>query len=180
MTGSTLRSVRADEVPGRTVSSLVAFPPCVQGRLRPQKDRAVKHDPYDLTVFKGSVPKPVTEGGIGKAKPARSKRTTASPERIAEIRAKKCQTCRLCGATANVNAHHLIPRSLGGLWTESNIVGLHGSGTTGCHGLVEARNKPACHLLRTLLSDAEYAYVVGKKGEAFLDRYYPAIWEKAA
>jgi len=119
--------------------------------------------------------------GIGLPKPRANKRTDASPQRKAEIRAKKAQECRLCGATGGafeVNAHHLIPRSLGGVWTESNIVGLCGSGTTGCHGLVEARDRAACAALRRSLTDAEYSYVVSKKGEGFLDRYYPVSWEK--
>jgi 5-methylcytosine-specific restriction endonuclease McrA len=116
-------------------------------------------------------------GGVGRKKPQANKRTDASPARKAEIHAKKCRECRLCGTTFCVNAHHLIPRSLGGIWTESNIVGLCGSGTTGCHGLVEARNRTACHVLRTTLTDAEYSYLVSKKGEDWLERYYPAVWE---
>lgn len=130
--------------------------------------------------FRGSVPKPSSGGGIGKKKPVKNKRTHASPERIAEIRAKKCQECRLCGVTSNVNAHHLISRAQGGPWTMWNIVGLCGSGTTGCHGLVEARDKAACHLLRTLLTDHEYSYLVSKRSEEWLNRRYPPIWEKAA
>lgn len=117
--------------------------------------------------------------GIGMPKPLRNKRTKASPERIAEIRTKKLDYCRVCETTNGLTAHHLIPRSLGGLWTESNIVGLCGSGTTGCHGLVEARDRRACAALRRSLSDPEYSYVVAKKGEDFLDRYYPILWERA-
>jgi len=120
--------------------------------------------------------------GIGLPKPQANKRTDASPARKAEIRAKKCGECRVCGRAFGlipINAHHLIPRSLGGVWTESNIVGLCGSGTTGCHGLVEARDRVACAALRRSLTDAEYSYIVAKKGEAFLDRYYPVAWEKA-
>ena len=133
-------------------------------------------DPYDLTVFKGPVPKPgASVGGIGR--PKRKRPTKTSPERVAEIRAKKCESCRLCGATGNVNAHHLIPRGMGGTiggeWTESNVVGLCGSGTTGCHGLIEARDPAATYLLRASLTDAEYAYVVGKAGEGWLERRYP-------
>lgn len=125
-----------------------------------------------------------SDGGIGRPKPKANKRTDASPARKAEIRAKKCDRCRVCGQPHTllmgpaINAHHLIPRSLGGLWTESNIVGLCGSGTTGCHGLVEARDRVACAALRRSLTDAEYSYIVAKKGEAFLDRYYPVAWEK--
>lgn len=116
--------------------------------------------------------------GIGMPKPLSNKRTKASPARIAEIRAKKLDYCRCCGTGDGLTAHHLIPRSLGGIWTESNIVGLCGSGTTGCHGLVEARDRRACVALRRSLTDAEYSYVVAKKGEGFLDRYYPVRYER--
>jgi hypothetical protein len=119
------------------------------------------------------------------SRPKRKRPTKASPARIEEIRAKKAQECRLCGTTENVNAHHLIPRgaggTIGGMWTESNIVGLCGHGNTdGCHGLVEKKDRAACHLLRSLLTDAEYSYVVSKMGEGWLDQKYPGIWEGAA
>lgn len=131
-------------------------------------------DPYgDLTACKPD-PRPArTSGGIARAKPTKNKRTAASPARITEIREKKCRECRLCGTGRSVNAHHLIPRSQGGIWTESNIVGLCGSGTTGCHGLIEANDPAATYLLRARLTDAEYAYVVTKMGEGWLDRRLP-------
>ena len=134
--------------------------------------------------YKGPVPKPeASVGGMGR--PKRNRPTKASPARIEEIRAKKCQECRLCGTTVRVNAHHLIPRgmggTIGGAWTESNVVGLCGTGnSSGCHGLVESKDRAACHLLRALLTDAEYAYVVGKMGEQWLENRYPVIWEGAA
>ena len=118
--------------------------------------------------------------GTGQPKPKRNRRTAASPERIAEIRAKKCQECRLCGKTANVTAHHLVPRSQGGQWVAWNIVGLCGSGTTGCHGLIEARDKAACYLLRARLTDHEYSFLVQHMGEGWLDRKYPALPEEGA
>ena len=107
--------------------------------------------------------------------PKKPRRTSASHARIAEIRAKKVdgQPCRVCGTLDQVTAHHLIPRSLGGVWTESNIVGLCGHGTAGCHGDVEARHADALYRLRASLTDAEYSYVVEKAGEQFLARYYP-------
>jgi hypothetical protein len=63
--------------------------------------------------------------------------------------------------------------TIGGEWTESNIVGLCGSGTTGCHGLIEARDPAATYLLRARLTDAEYSYVVTKMGEGWLERRFP-------
>lgn len=112
----------------------------------------------------------------------KAKRTDASRGRIAEIRAKKVdgQACRVCGGVPDgrvhvwlVTAHHLIPRSLGGLWTESNIVPLCGDGTRGCHGDIERRHPDALYKLRASLTDAEYSYVCERAGEGFLDRYYP-------
>lgn len=136
-------------------------------------------DPFDLTVYRGPVPKPISKGGIGRKKPQANKKTAASPERIAEIREKKCSDgCRLCGKHP-ATAHHLIPRSQQGIWTESNIVGLCGDGVQGCHGLIESRDRAACHLLRSLLTDAEYSYLISKKGEEWLERRYPAVWTAA-
>lgn len=128
-------------------------------------------------------PKPSrSSGGVGRPKPRT--RSHASRERIAEIRAKKATVCRLCGTTTNVDAHHLVPRgmggSAGGLWTESNVIGLCGPGNAaGCHGLVESRDKQACATLRARLTDAEYSYVVTKRSDAWLDWRYPVEWRAA-
>lgn len=128
-------------------------------------------DPYDLTAFKGSRPKPAPSvGGIGR--PKRTRPTKAAPDVIAAIRERKAQTCRPCGTRENVNAHHLIPRgtggTIGGRWIDDNILGLCGSGVSGCHG-----DPAACYLLRARLTDAEYAYIVTVMGEGWIDRRYP-------
>lgn len=122
-------------------------------------------------------PKPVASvGGMGR--PKRKTPLRVSRERISEIRAKKAQECRLCGTTDQVQAHHLVPRGMGGTiggeWTESNVVGLCGHGNVdGCHGLIENRDPAATYLLRASLTDAEYSYVVTKMGEGWLERKYP-------
>ena len=54
-----------------------------------------------------------------------------------------------------------------------NIASLCGSGTTGCHGLVEERDPEACGKLRLNLRTEQIVYVLAKKGKDFLDRYYP-------
>jgi hypothetical protein len=138
--------------------------------------------------FKGPRFKPeASVGGMGR--PKRNRPTKASPARIEEIRSKKCQRCLLCGNGPTeqmpINAAHLIPKgmggTIGGVWTEANIVGLCGHGNLdGCHALIEKKDRPACHLLRSLLSDAEYSYVVSKMGEQWLDNKYPVIWEGTA
>lgn len=105
--------------------------------------------------------KRTTPGGIGKPKPLRSHgfRKVATREEWAEIVAAKQGVCRLCGrGHYRITYHHLVPRSLGGDDVADNIVPLCGSGTTGCHGEVEARRPIALKLLLGALSDAEYAY----------------------
>jgi hypothetical protein len=80
--------------------------------------------------------------------------------------------CRLCHSPF-MSRHHLVSRSLRGDDVEANLVPLCGSGTTGCHGAVEARDPMVCSLLRSRLTEAELAYVLEKKGADFLARYYP-------
>src|SRR5688500_4725357 len=101
-------------------------------------------------------------------KPARRvKATTAEWE---QIRARKLDgwPCRVCEAFQAATLHHLVSKSLGGDDVADNCVPLCGSGTTGCHGLVEAYDEWACSLLGFRLTAAEREYVVGKKGADFL------------
>lgn len=158
---------------------------CRKGAPQPGCSRhTVEAGDLGAASFKGPVPKPASSvGGMGR--PKRIRPLKVSRERILEIKAKKCDECRLCGKPGPVDAHHLVPRGMGGTiggeWTESNVVGLCGHGNVdGCHGLVESRDRAACHLLRSLLTDAEYSYVTTKMGEQWLDLRYPVQWEGAA
>ncbi|HXH35240.1 MAG TPA: hypothetical protein VNJ54_12655 [Plantibacter sp.] len=65
-----------------------------------------------------------------------------------------------------------MSKSLGGDDLADNLVPLCGSGTTGCHGLVEAFDPRACSLLGMRLTEAERAYVIGRKGAYYLERRY--------
>ena len=113
------------------------------------------------------------------ARPAR-KPTRPSERRQAQMRAAKQGHCRLCGKPGT-NLHHVIPRSRGlAAWSESNLVPLCGSGTTGCHGLIEAHDRAACQRLAERLTDAEYAYVIEAAGEGFLERRYGIRYVNAA
>jgi hypothetical protein len=72
--------------------------------------------------------------------------------------------------------HHLVPKSLGGDDVIENLIPLCGTGTTGCHGIYEDRApgwRMIAGMIRKALSVEKVGYVVGKKGEDFLDRYYP-------
>jgi 5-methylcytosine-specific restriction endonuclease McrA len=104
----------------------------------------------------------------------RYRRKVASPKQWAAIRAEKLdeQPCAICGDYSPLTAHHLVPRSAGGDDVPENIVGLCGDGTTFCHGAVTRRDSGALQELARSLTDAEYAYVVGKLGEGALSRLF--------
>ena len=105
--------------------------------------------------FKGPVPKPTSAGGVSRKKPAKNKRRKAGSKRWAEIRAAKCQSCRVCGTTSgHIHAHHLIRQGTD-LWvstdTENNVVGLCGQ----CHADLHAGRDEVKKILRFRLRAAE-------------------------
>lgn len=63
------------------------------------------------------------------------------------------EECALCGAV-DFSLHHVLKRSQGGDDVRENIVALCGSGTTGCHGLVEASDDATCRYFGTYLLSA--------------------------
>lgn len=85
---------------------------------------------------------------------------------------QKGGVCRVCGTQWYRSLHHVVSRSLGGDDVADNLVPLCGTGTTGCHGLVEAGDPWACTRLAERLSAGEWRYVVGKKGVGFMERRY--------
>ena len=143
----------------------------------------MSHDRNDLTAFRGMVTRPEpTPGGVGrpKTKEARRFRVKASPQRWAEIRDRKlgdCYVCRYLGIeqTRPATLHHVVAKSLGGSDTESNCVPLCGTGTTGHHGLIEARDPDTCQAFAAALQlydDDAYSYAIEKLGEdGWLRRY---------
>ena len=108
------------------------------------------------------------------ADPKPPKRVKADQNEWQRIRARKLTgwPCRICDAEKADSLHHIVPKSLGGDDVSDNLVPLCGSGTTGCHGLVEARDVWACSLLGARLTAAERRYVRTVKGAVFLERYY--------
>lgn len=103
--------------------------------------------------------------GIGQAKRKRG----ASPSRIAEIRAKKAQTCRVCPNVEGfaVHAHHLVRRGSPwfGEWSEGNIVGLCAE----CHQALHAGDDRVRKILRARLTDAEVRYTDFRAYEGYID-----------
>lgn len=86
------------------------------------------------------------------------------------------QPCWICGGRST-NTHHIYPRGQGGDDRLENFAALCGSGTTGCHGRIEARDPVARARLRLALRDENLLYLSAKLGvehaRAWLDRNYP-------
>lgn len=85
--------------------------------------------------------------------------------------------CFVCGERWQ-SLHHLYPRSQGGDDVAVNLVPLCGSGTTGCHGRVEARDKEARAAVRANLLEGHKWYLTYKLGHgapAWLDKAYPEL-----
>lgn len=104
----------------------------------------------------------------------RYRRKVASPKRWQAIIDAKGATCRLVAdvfpgpSPAGVQYHHLVPRDLGGDDVADNIVPL----CQHCHDAVTRRQPDHVRALLDALSDAEYAYAVGRAGEGWAERIY--------
>lgn len=98
----------------------------------------------------------------------RYRRRVASPKQWAAIREAKLDRCRVCGNLGGLHLHHLVPRDWHGDDLADNLVPL----CSYCHPQVTMLREHAVHALLTSLSDAEYAYAVGKAGEAAFERIY--------
>lgn len=81
--------------------------------------------------------------------------------------------CAACGNPAS-NAHHLVSLAQRGCDTAANLVSLCGSGTSGCHGKVHANDEATRRAIRASLRDDQVEYIIGKKGQEWLNRRYPA------
>jgi len=75
-------------------------------------------------------------------------------------------TCVLCGEPGTL--HHIYPKGQGGDDVEENLIGLCGSGTTGCHGLItgedEITRRDLGQYLLLQRPDA-ISYIISKLGE---------------
>lgn len=120
--------------------------------------------------------RPSTEGGIGRAKPLKNRRTRSGKGTLNAIRAAKCMNgCRLCPTAVGIEPHHLIPRARGGLWHFDNICGL----CHDCHEKVTRNDPEKLAALAAALTDSEYAYVHDELGEGALERLFHVRYERA-
>jgi hypothetical protein len=108
----------------------------------------------------------------------RYRRKVASAKQWQKITAeKKKGPCRVCKQptthlaawqASSVTFHHVVPRDFGGDDVAENIVPLCFT----CHGFVTVLEPQACLALCASLTDAEYAYAIGKLGEGAFERVY--------
>lgn len=110
-------------------------------------------------VFKGPDPKVKPRGP---KKEGRVKDPKVTSRTVAKRRACFCGgTLPGCDGKA-ATGHHVLSKAQGGDDVEANIVPASGSGTTGCHGLIEAENVTARRVLGEYLVLERYdtiAYV---------------------
>lgn len=109
------------------------------------------------------------------------RRVVASRKQWEALRAERLGPCLLClwhGVAQELpsSLHHVVPRDRFGDDVAENLVSLCGSGTTGCHGLIEAGNHASCRMFAELLphlAEDSYAYATQKMGDdAFLRLYH--------
>lgn len=102
----------------------------------------------------------------------RYRRKVASPAQWQRIMEEKGATCRIAERfdvhDTHIEYHHLLSRAQGGDDVAANIVPLCESH----HRLITTRSPYMLKVLAELLSDAEYAYIVGKLGEGGLARLF--------
>ena len=124
------------------------------------------------------MPRYTKEQQLGRGE-RRYRRKVASPKQWQAIRAEKCRDCRVCrtrpvDGRSVIESHHLVPRDYHGDDVADNIVGL----CQACHRGVELREQNHCRLMLTRLSDAEYAYAVGKLGESGFEHVYGIEYQR--
>ena len=104
----------------------------------------------------------------------RYRRKVGSPKQWQAIYASKSGPCRVCTFRGAIQLHHLVSRQDGGDDVPDNIVPV----CPGCHDALTRRVEAIGRLLLTRLSDAEYAYMVGRGEEDYPERAYGVRYER--
>lgn len=87
--------------------------------------------------------------------------------------------CQLCGArTLALDPHHIVPRSQGGDDVLGNIAPLctfppSDAPGLGCHARITENDPGALRAFRETLDELQVAYVLERKGAAWLEGRYP-------
>lgn len=136
-----------------------------------------------LTSF-GGLPMPdVTphpkEAQLKPGRPRRYRRKVAGPKQWQALRAEKLTACRVCELVypdyptqeplfPPLELHHLVSRSKGGDDVADNLYPI----CRGHHKDVEERFATTLKIVARSLTDAEYAYIIGKLGEGGIERLF--------
>lgn len=103
--------------------------------------------------------------------PKPRKREVAAGVGMGVVRAVR--QCQLCGArTLALDPHHLVPRSQGGDDVVPNFAPLC-IFPPACHKRITENDPDALRRLRGTLDVLQVAYILERKGAAWLDRRYP-------
>lgn len=122
--------------------------------------------------YRGPVPKPAAQGGIGK--PKRKKSLSAEfIDAKAEKRARKNLTgCRLCPNSQGfrIEPHHVVRRGSPhfGTWDGRNILSL----CLACHSAYHSGDEAIRKAIRLELTRAEVDYAEDFAFQGFLDKFY--------
>jgi 5-methylcytosine-specific restriction endonuclease McrA len=109
-------------------------------------------------------------------KPRRRIRASTPRSRTVAYERAHRSACALCGAQRGVQAAHVVPRSQGGDDVAENVAPL----CLDCHWWIDQGAGPDARDLRVRLrawiagEPTVLAYVLDRKGAAWLDRRYPA------
>lgn len=81
--------------------------------------------------------------------------------------------CAVCGRVQADELHHVVRKSQSGDDLLVNLMEL----CRACHALVEARDRAVLAQARAVIYQRPemYGYIVGKKGQGWLDRAYPEM-----
>lgn len=110
--------------------------------------------------------------------------TDPSPATVRQVRQRDGHVCVRCAAAAPLSTQHRVARGMGGTLDEwvnmpANLITLCGSGTTGCHGWVEAHPREAkaqgLALSRWQLPNADREPVLTWAGWVLLDNKGRAV-----
>jgi 5-methylcytosine-specific restriction endonuclease McrA len=113
------------------------------------------------------------EAALKAGRPRRYRRRVAGPKQWAALRADLyLEPCAVCGWGFDrgevLEAHHLVPRALGGGDVSENLVPLH----VPCHKNVTENEPVSLAALAVTLDDSRVAYIVAKLGENGMQRLF--------
>lgn len=97
-------------------------------------------------------------------------------EAEAVLRTVREKGCARCGASGPSEAHHLVPKSK---WSKNekrmDVHNVKANLIPLCHACHQDHHTTAHKRIpRLVLSEAQIAFVIGKQGESWMDRWYPA------